>query len=156
MMSCNAAQSGTPNDRQLLTVKVPFDMSKKRSLYHNVGSLSINWSQPDFSFAVNGVSSYPGLGAYATAVTTMAHASTTALHHLLVDGLLVVAQTWVMLVLLVLSQFLHKTCSNSSSRDIIRERLTKAQWALTQFHNQEPLTLRYIVTLHSLSKNEDI
>ena len=68
MMSCNAAQSGTPNDRQLLTVKVPFDMSKKRSLYHNVGSLSINWSQPDFSFAVNGVSSYPGaLGAYATA-----------------------------------------------------------------------------------------
>lgn len=52
MLSSTSANAGTPNDRQLLTAKVPLDMSKKNSAYTEVGSQFVYWDEPDFSLSI--------------------------------------------------------------------------------------------------------
>ena len=52
MTSSTAANSGTPNDRQCLTMKVPIDMSKQDASYREVGSQYVYWSKPDTSMAI--------------------------------------------------------------------------------------------------------
>jgi len=54
MMSAVGANGGTPNDRQLITAKVPMDFSKKDSNYTQVGSTFIYWDEADFSFTLQG------------------------------------------------------------------------------------------------------
>lgn len=54
MVSATSANSGTPNDRQLLTAKVPLDMSKKDSAYIEVGSQFVYWDDPEFSLTLIG------------------------------------------------------------------------------------------------------
>ena len=56
MASVVAANSGTPNDRQLLTVKLPMDFSKRASTYTLVGSTYVYWDDADFSFGMSGKS----------------------------------------------------------------------------------------------------
>lgn len=54
MVAATSANSGTPNDRQLLTCKVPMDMSKADSSYRDVGSQFVYWDEPDFSLNMQG------------------------------------------------------------------------------------------------------
>jgi hypothetical protein len=54
MASAVCANSGAPNDRQLLTVKLPMDFSKKASTYTQVGSMYVYWDDADFSFGMSG------------------------------------------------------------------------------------------------------
>ncbi len=58
MFSMNAANSGTPNDRHLLTAKLPMDLSKKQAAYHTVGPLSVVWDERDTSINITGQSMY--------------------------------------------------------------------------------------------------
>jgi len=52
MTSSTAANSGTPNDRQCLTTKIPIDMSKQDASYREVGSQYVYWSEADTSMAI--------------------------------------------------------------------------------------------------------
>tara|TARA_B100001996_G_scaffold327359_1_gene274187 strand:- start:694 stop:4926 length:4233 start_codon:yes stop_codon:yes gene_type:complete len=54
MMASASANSGTPNDRQVLTAKVPMDMSKKNASYTAVGSQLIYWDKMDTSLVISG------------------------------------------------------------------------------------------------------
>ena len=52
MTSSSSANSGTPNDRQILTTKIPLDMSKTDTSYREVGSQFVYWSRPDASMGI--------------------------------------------------------------------------------------------------------
>ena len=54
MSSMTCAHIGTPNDRQLLTVKLPFDFSKKSSIAQEVGTQFITYDDSDFSLSITG------------------------------------------------------------------------------------------------------
>lgn len=54
MISTVCANIGTPNDRHLLTAKLPMDMSKKNSVFTEVGSQFIYWDEVDFSLFITG------------------------------------------------------------------------------------------------------
>jgi hypothetical protein len=58
MFSSTAANSGTPNDRQCLTAKIPMDMSKKNSSYRTVGTQSVYWDKSDTSLVITGRALY--------------------------------------------------------------------------------------------------
>ena len=52
MTSSSSANSGTPNDRQCLTTKIPLDMSKQDASYREVGSQFVYWSKSDASMSM--------------------------------------------------------------------------------------------------------
>ncbi len=54
MVASTCANSGTPNDRQILTAKLPLDMSNKDSAYTEVGSQFVYWDATDFSLTITG------------------------------------------------------------------------------------------------------
>ena len=53
MTSSSSANSGTPNDRQCLTTKIPIDMSKQDASYREVGSQFVYWSKADLSMSMS-------------------------------------------------------------------------------------------------------
>ena len=52
MTVSSSANSGTPNDRQLLATKIPMDMSKTDASYREVGSQFVYWSNADTSMSI--------------------------------------------------------------------------------------------------------
>tara|TARA_E500000331_G_scaffold218860_1_gene209787 strand:- start:3221 stop:7444 length:4224 start_codon:yes stop_codon:yes gene_type:complete len=57
MISSTACNSGSPNDRDLLTAKVPMDMSMKSSVSTvTAGTHAVTWSKPDATMTIQGKS----------------------------------------------------------------------------------------------------
>ena len=55
MISSVCADSGTPNDRNLLTAKIPMDMSMKSSVSTvTAGSHAVTWAKPDVTMTIQG------------------------------------------------------------------------------------------------------